>query len=710
MIFMEFNINQPILNEHPSAKALIDLIKENYEKLSFEKSTAYNHFPLFLDLDKTKRIVDVLIISENHGLIIFKCLDQTKRTLNEDVIKDILTDFEQTYSLIFSKLVRSRLLRKSPNSLMFNIKPILFLQEYKEPIKYPWDGFSVVLKLSDLVDSIEEIKLDDPLNETIKKEIISIIEGSHNLVKPKKRIFKNQNPKTKGKLMEKIELAITNFDREQKKASLKIIDGPQRIRGLAGSGKTIVLTMKAAQIHLSQPNARILYTYFTKQLHGYIKDLITRFYREFAETDPDWTNIDIIHAWGGKNLRGVYYDTCVNNETTPKTYGEAAKLGKDAFGEICKELEKYDLKKTYDYSILDEGQDFSKYFYRLCRRITKNDRLIWGYDECQNIKDMDVQNTVETFGKDTNDKPYIDFQRENIQEDQDLVLHRCYRNPRLSLVAAFALGLGIYNDNILQMPESAEHWEDLGFKFLKGNYKKIGDQMVIVRPEENSPLIKNQLLDPDLRTVKWKSFIKFEDECNYVVENILEDLSEDLRPEDIMVISVDDHFCSRYFSYISDKLKQKNINIYNAVEAPSTSINFKIEDYITLSTVYRAKGNEAASVHVIGVDRIFENKNIISERNKIFTAITRANAWVSISGTGKYALEFEKEMQQIIKNQYQLIFKMPDISNLKKMSRDLSDRHAKYLKAQRYLDGLAYEMGIDREELLERLSHKNDKK
>ena len=46
MIFMEFNINQPILNEHPSAKALIDLIKENYEKLLFEKSTVYNHFPL----------------------------------------------------------------------------------------------------------------------------------------------------------------------------------------------------------------------------------------------------------------------------------------------------------------------------------------------------------------------------------------------------------------------------------------------------------------------------------------------------------------------------------------------------------------------------------------------------------------------------------------------------------------------------------------
>ena len=510
--------------------------------------------------------------------------------------------------------------------------------------------------------------------------------------------------------MEEIELKITNFDREQKNASLKIIDGPQRVRGLAGSGKTIVLTMKAAQIHLAQPQAKILYTYFTKQLHGYIKDFITRFYREFAEIDPDWNNIDIIHAWGGTHLRGVYYDTCINNGITPKTYSEATRLGKDPFGKICKELESYELKKVYDYSIIDEGQDFSKYFYRLCRRITKNNRIIWGYDECQNIRNMEIQNTKETFGNDSDGNYYIDFDRDDIQEDQDIVLHKCYRNPRLSLITAFALGLGIYNDHILQLPESRAHWEDLGFKVKKGDCNKIGDQMVIIRPEINSPLIKNQLLDPDFRTVQWKIFDNFEEECNYVVKNVINDLKEDLRPEDIMAISVDDLNCKEYFKYISKELRKENVNIYNAVEASSTSTNFKFEDNVTLSTVYRAKGNESASVHVIGVDKVFENKDIISERNKIFTAITRANAWVSISGIGKFAIIFEKEMKQIVNNHYQLKFKIPDMSKIKKISRDLAIKHAKYLKAQRTLDSLAYEMGIDREELLERLSRKNDKK
>ncbi|HID20046.1 MAG TPA: hypothetical protein EYP28_03790 [Methanophagales archaeon] len=66
--------------------------------------------------------------------------------------------------------------------------------------------------------------------------------------------------------------------------------------------------MKAARIHSEDPDAYILYTYWTKQLHDYVKRLITGFYREFADVDPDWTKVDIMHAWGGKNLSGVYYN------------------------------------------------------------------------------------------------------------------------------------------------------------------------------------------------------------------------------------------------------------------------------------------------------------------------------------------------------------------------------------------------------------------
>ena len=74
-------------------------------------------------------------------------------------------------------------------------------------------------------------------------------------------IIKNLDEKSKGRVLDKIQSQIALLDADQKRAALQIIDAPQRIRGLAGSGKTIVLTMKAAQIHASSPDSRILYTY-----------------------------------------------------------------------------------------------------------------------------------------------------------------------------------------------------------------------------------------------------------------------------------------------------------------------------------------------------------------------------------------------------------------------------------------------------------------
>jgi superfamily I DNA and RNA helicase len=100
-----------------------------------------------------------------------------------------------------------------------------------------------------------------------------------------KNIHDLQN--SKGAILTTIENDIYNFDVEQKRAALFTIDGAQRIRGLAGSGKTVILAMKAALIHVQNPSADILFTYNTKNLHDLIKSLITRFYRQFTEQDPN---------------------------------------------------------------------------------------------------------------------------------------------------------------------------------------------------------------------------------------------------------------------------------------------------------------------------------------------------------------------------------------------------------------------------------------
>ncbi len=253
------------------------------------------------------------------------------------------------------------------------------------------------------------------------------------------------------------------------------------------------------------------------------------------------------------------------------------------------------------------------------------------------------------------------------------------------------------------MPENKEHWEDLGFKILEGSYN-TGDHMVISRPEENSPLIKNQLLDKDNSAIKWKVFDKFGEECQFVADNIKKDLEEELLPEDIIVISLDDLDARTYFRAISHKLIGAGVKTFNLLEAPSNTTDFMIEDYITLTTVYRAKGNEAGSVYIVGVDRIFDKKHSIVSRNKLFTAITRANAWATITGTGKSALEFEKEIEKVIDNDYQLVFEMPDLKDLRIFQRDLTRKQAQYNEIRRYIENKAGELGIDEDALLQELS------
>ena len=98
------------------------------------------------------------------------------------------------------------------------------------------------------------------------------------------------------------------MDEWQKKAAFEVPDGPQRIKGLAGSGKTIVLALKAAYLHTQYPELKIGVTYYTRALYQQYVNLITDFVQDMSGEKVDWDNLDIIHAWGSNSEHGVYSD------------------------------------------------------------------------------------------------------------------------------------------------------------------------------------------------------------------------------------------------------------------------------------------------------------------------------------------------------------------------------------------------------------------
>lgn len=99
-------------------------------------------------------------------------------------------------------------------------------------------------------------------------------------------------------------------DEAQRLASMQLPPGPQRIRGLAGTGKTIVLSLKAAITHKKFPDFRILYLFNTQSLYQQVQNLITQYYTLEAKRAPDFEhNLQIFHAWGGKTAARLIFHT-----------------------------------------------------------------------------------------------------------------------------------------------------------------------------------------------------------------------------------------------------------------------------------------------------------------------------------------------------------------------------------------------------------------
>ena len=88
----------------------------------------------------------------------------------------------------------------------------------------------------------------------------------------------------------RIQAHIHAIDLQQEKIGKTIAPGPQRIRGIAGSGKTILLAQKAAHMHLKHPDWDIALVFHTRSLYDQITRQVDHWLREFSgETPPSPT-------------------------------------------------------------------------------------------------------------------------------------------------------------------------------------------------------------------------------------------------------------------------------------------------------------------------------------------------------------------------------------------------------------------------------------
>ena len=517
-------------------------------------------------------------------------------------------------------------------------------------------AFKNLEETESVIDYIEN--KEDIMAEKDVDLLVAVIQKAYNLSKFDNRPI--NKPESIGSVIKERNNKVNVLDEEQFETIYKSQIGHARIRGLAGSGKTILLVKKMAYLHYRNPDLNIAYVFYTVSLKQFIEKLFRLYYKEFdAYKELDMSKVSILHSWGSRNTDGFYSTICKNFNIERKTfrdvYGEADKLGA-VCNNLLEQLNNQDVG-LYDYVFIDEAQDFTLPFYKLALKSLKpTGKLVYAYDELQSLNtDNKMPSKYSIFGR---------------KKCEDINLSVCYRTPKEILVTAHALGLGVYkkNDdgtpNIVNMIQDLDTWAAIGYEVEDGKLA-LGQDVVLSRKDVISDKCQDSVVILDSNSV--------EEQYTYVSNEILNLIqNEDVSPDDIMIIDLDSINLNDNFTLFKKVLMSKawdesnskwicSVNLVNKDNA----IKFRIKDSIPYTTIFRAKGNEANIVFVINAHKL---QSISSySRNRIFTAMTRARFKVYLLGVGNMQ-SFVQEAQTVKENDYKLKFKYPTKNELQKMS------------------------------------------
>lgn len=545
-----------------------------------------------------------------------------------------------------------------------------------------------------LLERIKQSALAVPGEDLDDKQwqvLLSVISGRP-VLKQTPRVLVSSNTKSRASILAALQEQLYDLDLDHEHIGKEIPPGLQRLRGTAGSGKTVLLCQKAAHMHLKHPEWDIALVFFTRTLYDLVTELVDKWLRYFTngdvQYDPKNDKLRIIHAWGSKEHQGLYKTICELNGVRPKGVRDTQERQPiRGLAELCKRLaEEINIEPNFDAILIDEGQDLVaeddlKYqdkqaiywlAYQSLRPVDAENpeqrRLIWAYDEAQSLDSLKIPTAKELFGENLSNLLTKGTQYTGGIKKSE-VMRRCYRTPGSILIAAHAIGMGLLRkEGMLTGITRKSDWDRIGYE-VTGKFMP-GQKITIHRPAENS-------LNPVLELwgepiLKFQTYGSRQEEFSALAENIWHNLGEDdLKPSrDILVIVLGcNSEAMELENSVANFLIEQGIDIYipTALELNELKPQWPHYDQdcfwmaggVTVSRVPRAKGNEADMVYVIGFDNVARNEMDVSLRNQLFVALTRTRGWVNLSGVGEYKMY--EEMRRVIAagDEFSFIYKRP---------------------------------------------------
>ncbi|WP_300162277.1 ATP-binding domain-containing protein [Solidesulfovibrio sp.] len=673
------------VNKKPVTTRVFEQCFEGIQGIQGEIFTGY---PL-VATPEGKYSIDATLVSPSKGIVLFDLIEGTEVGNYTERQDDLANKIESRLKL-HRELVNRRQLIVPLSVISF--APAVTNANDLAVEGYPLigeDGLTAALDLIDWVDG------DDDLY----RMTLSAIESLSSIRKSRsKRVVSRDN--SRGAKLKRLEDSIATLDHRQNKAVIETVEGVQRIRGLAGSGKTIVLALKAAYLHTQHSDWRIAVTFHTRSLKGQFRRLINNFCIEQSGEEPDWTKIRVVNAWGapgGDARDGIYYEYCRATGTEFFDFKSASfKFGGNdrAFDGACQAAlaTASDSIQLYDVILADEAQDFAPSFLRLCYAMLRAPkRLVYAYDELQNLSGTSLPPPEEMFGNDDRGQPLVTF---GDDRRRDVILQKCYRNSRPVLVTAHGLGFGIYRNTpqgavtgLVQMFDYPYLWDEIGYRVRDGQLTKA-QHVVLERTEETSP----KFLESHSPIDDLVQFIKFDSEAeqnDWLVQQIRHNIEiDELRHDDIIVIHPDPLTARVNIGPIRKQLFEVGVQTHLAGVDTDADVFFRTDTpSVTFTGIYRAKGNEAGMVYIINAqDCNGSGTGLASLRNRLFTAITRSKAWVRVIGYGPKMQGIINEFILLKAKNFVLDFDYPNddlLSKLRIVHRDLSPHEKQRLEKKK---------------------------
>lgn len=496
-----------------------------------------------------------------------KCAYAIKnRLINIDDLKHISGEFANKllfpfgYGVVFSNLTKKDLEDLNVIPSLIDERQILTKDDLQFEISEKQDRLDFEKKLKNMFTTWFEF---DPLNYNQIKKLRAAI-WPELIVTPVRTYQITDNDKSQTDDLKLLDLEQENFAKS-------LGDGHYLIRGVAGSGKTLVLTYRARYLADLHPNWRILFVCYNKSLKNYVKKMMNNLMqRDYSN------NISVTHFYelvGQKTGQSV--------QKLPNEDSSAWDLRVGLMLRLAGQSNRI-VGGKYDAILLDEAQDFSTEWLNGVRfLLNDNDSLTIALDPAQDV-----------------------YKRRRVWRDAGIdvlgrrsrKLKQSYRNTSEILRLAIRFkGFDNYieneeednPDNII-VPDEIEHHGDKASILRFSNYSEV--------------LLK---ITDDIKILVNNNNYSFKDIAIIICSNSSVGFDPNSNLHDIPSRSL----------LLSNQRDDFDID----------------EDTVKIITVESSKGLEWKVVYLIGIDGMpRENRDVQAESNLVYIGMTRAQEKLKI--------------------------------------------------------------------------------